>query len=140
MRAHSAAPVSGITGSGKINKGNDRTIPLPAADPKPFQVDEVSHKGGRGKKSPLREKIKVAAKHFGMSESEVRRALKVASLSPEAKSAAVLLGMNNNRSALLRAANRSTPEEQVEELRQIAAGRKAATRRRTCCPHCGGTL
>ena len=74
---------------------------------KPRQLDAVSV-GGRGKKGGIRE----AARQLGLSEADVRRAIKVASLSPEAVQAAYRLGLADNRAALLRAADETTPEDQ----------------------------
>ena len=54
---------------------------------KPRQLDAVSA-GGRGKKGGIRE----AARQLGLSEADVRRAIKVASLSPEAQQAAHEVG------------------------------------------------
>lgn len=83
------------------------------------QVDAVS-KGGRGRKGGHRE----AARQLGISEVDVRRAVKVASLSEEAQAAARELGLDNNRTALLKAAEADTPEAQVRILREIASQRK----------------
>ena len=54
---------------------------------KPRQLDAVSV-GGRGKKGGIRE----AARQLGLSEADIRRAIKVASLSPEAQQAAHEVG------------------------------------------------
>jgi len=59
------------------------------------QVDEVSI-GGRGKKGGT----SAASKEIGVSEPDARRAVKVASLSTEAKEAAKEVGLDDNRSAL----------------------------------------
>lgn len=59
------------------------------------------------------------AKEFGVSEQDVRRAEKVASLTPEAKEAAREAGLDDNRSALL-TASKAAPEQQAEVIRGIA--------------------
>lgn len=77
-------------------------------------------KGGRGKKGGYRE----TARQLGISEADVRRAIKVASLSPEAQQEAYILGLANNRTALLKSADAPTPEEQIQILREIADNKK----------------
>ena len=55
---------------------------------KPRQLDEVS-RGGRGNKDGNAE----AARQLGLSEPDVRRAIKVASITPEAQQAAHEVGL-----------------------------------------------
>ena len=86
---------------------------------KPRQLDAVSV-GGRGKKGGIRE----AARQLGLSEADVRRAIKVASLSPEAQQAAHEVGLADNRSALLRAADETTPEDQIRVLEELSGRKK----------------
>ena len=86
---------------------------------KPRQPDAVS-RGGRGNKGGIRE----VARQLGLSESDVRRAIKVASLSPEAQQAAHELGLADNRSALLRAADETTPEDQIRVLEELSGRKK----------------
>ena len=86
---------------------------------KPRQLDAVSV-GGRGKKGGIRE----AARQLGLSEADVRRAIKVASLSPEARQAAYDVGLADNRSALLRAADETTPEDQIRVLEELSGRKK----------------
>ena len=76
--------------------------------------------GGRGKKGGIRE----AARQLGLSEADIRRAIKVASLSPEAQQAAHELGLADNRSALLRAADETTPEDQIRVLEELSGRKK----------------
>lgn len=61
--------------------------------------------------------INAAARDLGVDKDDAHRAVKVASLSDEAKDAAREEGLDNNRSALLRAAKEGTPEAQVTALR-----------------------
>lgn len=61
-----------------------------------------------------------AARQLGIERTDVQRAIKVASLSPEAQDAAREVGLDDNRSALLEARKQPTPEAQVESLRQHA--------------------
>ncbi|GEM_PF-3122811 len=61
--------------------------------------------------------IREAARQLGLSEADVRRARKVASLSQEAQAVARETGLDNNRTALLAAAEEATLEGQVEVLR-----------------------
>ena len=86
---------------------------------KPRQLDAVSA-GGRGKKGGIRE----AARQLGLSEADIRRAIKVASLSPEAQQTAHELGLADNRSALLRAADETTPEDQIRVLEELSGRKK----------------
>ena len=86
---------------------------------KPRQLDAVSA-GGRGKKGGIRE----AARQLWLSEADIRRAIKVASLSPEAQQAAHEVGLADNRSALLRAADETTPEDQIRVLEELSGRKK----------------
>ena len=84
------------------------------------------NKGGRPGKATA------AAKVIGASESDVKRAVKVASISDDAKTAARDAGLDDNRTALLKVAKKSTPEKQVDRVAQIAADKavKAAVKKR----------
>lgn len=64
------------------------------------QLATVS-KGGRGNK----EGVRAASRELGIDKDAAHRAVKVASLSPEAKDAAREAGLDDNRSALLKAAS-----------------------------------
>lgn len=81
------------------------------------QVATVS-KGGRGNEGG----INAASRELGISKDEAHRAVKVASLSDEAKEAAVEAGLDDNRSALLSAAKEATPAAQVATIHRIKAG------------------
>lgn len=61
--------------------------------------------------------VRAASRELGIDEDDGRRAVKVASLSAAAKDTAREEGLDNNRSALLRAAKEATPEAQVAALR-----------------------
>ena len=61
-----------------------------------------------------------ASRQLGLSEPDVRRSRKVASLSEPAQEKARELGLDDNRSALLEAAKETEPEEQVRKLEQRA--------------------
>jgi ParB-like chromosome segregation protein Spo0J len=73
---------------------------------------------------PLEQGIRKAARELGVSQPEVQRALKIASLSPEAKAAAVDAGLDNNQSALLVAAKEEAGH-QVAKVAEIAQKKKA---------------
>lgn len=64
--------------------------------------------------------ISAASRELGIERTEVRRAVKIDSLAPEAKAEAKASGLDDNQSALLAAAKQPTAEAQVEELRRIA--------------------
>lgn len=68
--------------------------------------------------------VRAAARELGLNEPEARRAVKVASISEQAKQAAISAQLDNNQSALLKIAA-SQPAEQVEKVRQLAAERDA---------------
>ena len=60
-----------------------------------------------------------AARQLGLDRDDVRRAIKVASITPEAQQAAHEVGLADNRSALLEAASKPA-EEQAAYLRERA--------------------
>jgi ParB family transcriptional regulator, chromosome partitioning protein len=69
--------------------------------------------------------IRAAAREIGINREDARRAVKTASLSDEAKQMARELGLDNNRSALLKAADHKDPEQQVEKLNAITREKNA---------------
>jgi ParB-like chromosome segregation protein Spo0J len=73
-----------------------------------------------GGKQPTEKGQAKAARELGISEPDVRRAVKVASLSDEAKQVAREVGLDDNRSALLAAAKHEAASDQVAELRRKA--------------------
>ena len=94
---------------------------LVGKEDKMIQVESFSKIGaGRGNKGGERE----AARQLGLSQPDVHRAIKVASLSPEAQQAAHELGLADNRSALLRAADETTPEDQIRVLEELSGRKK----------------
>lgn len=78
--------------------------------------DNISRQPDAKKRGRPEGGIRKAARDLGLPEVEVRRALKVASLSPEAQDKARKTGLDNNRSALLAAAKEVTVEGQVAVL------------------------
>jgi ParB-like nuclease domain len=83
---------------------------------KPVQPEQVSI-GGRGNKGGEAQ----ASRELGLSRPDVHRAVKVATIAPEAKEAARAAGLDDNRSALLQAAKEKTPAAQVNVIKGIAA-------------------
>lgn len=67
---------------------------------------------GRGKKGGNRE----TARQLRMDRREVERSAKIGKLSEQAKDAAVRAGLDDNQSALLKAASKVEPAEQVEAI------------------------
>lgn len=57
--------------------------------------------------------IRRASRDLGLNREDVRRATKVASLSPEAQDVAREVGLDDNRTALLEARKLLTPDAQV---------------------------
>lgn len=89
---------------------------------KPVQLAPVS-KGGRGNKGG----ISAAARELNIEATDAKRAVKVASLSDEAKEVAREVHLDDNRSALLEAA-KEPRERQSQALRDIAARKEASAR------------
>ncbi|WOH55137.1 ParB/RepB/Spo0J family partition protein [Bradyrhizobium sp. BWC-3-1] len=73
--------------------------------------------------------VAAAARELGVHEKEAERAVKVASLSDDAKEAARESGLDNNRSALLEAARETEPEKQVAKISAIAKGSRLSERK-----------
>jgi hypothetical protein len=80
---------------------------------KPGQVAQVS--GGRGKEGG----DSLAARDLGITREEVRRAKTIAALPEQTKQAARDAGLDDNQSALLKAAKAPTPEAQIAVLAEI---------------------
>ncbi|UFX41708.1 ParB/RepB/Spo0J family partition protein [Bradyrhizobium sp. 41S5] len=70
--------------------------------------------------------IAAAARDLGVDKDDAHRAVRVASLSEEAKEAARDSGLDNNRSALLEAARETEPEKQVAKISAIAKGSRVS--------------
>ena len=81
-----------------------------------------SHRGGRPDQG-----INAAVRELGVDRTAAQRAVKIAALAPDAKAEARALGLDDNRSALLKAAKAPSKEAQIRALREEAA-RKAAGR------------
>ena len=75
-----------------------------------------------------------AARELNIPEATVRRAYQTASLSPEAKEAAVETGLDDNRAALLEAAKECTPEGQAQAIRRLAERKTSAAEAVTPTP------
>ncbi len=67
--------------------------------------------------------IENAAREIGVERQDAHRAVKVASLSEEAKETAREAGLDNNRSALLEAARETEPKAQVAKLSEYRASK-----------------
>jgi hypothetical protein len=93
---------------------------------KPGQVDQVS-KGGRGKKGG----ISKASFGIGVQRKDAERSLQVAGLTDEAKDAAKAVGLDDNRTALLKAAKEDTPEKQTAKIHEIANAKAVKAPRAT---------
>jgi len=81
---------------------------------------ETHHKAGQQPGG-----VNAAARELGISKPDAHRAVKVASLSEEAKEAARSAGLDDNRSALLDAAKHSAPDEQVKAINERKAKKEA---------------
>jgi ParB-like chromosome segregation protein Spo0J len=78
--------------------------------------------GGRGNEGGIR----AAARELGIDKDEAHRSVKIASLSEDARKAAVEVGLDDNKTALLAAA-KAGPDRQASVIRDIAE-KKAAGR------------
>lgn len=97
-----------------------RWIELTESKQKVLRQLDAKPQGGRPEGG-----IRAAARELGISEADARRAVKVASLSDEAKQAARDTGLDKNRSALLKAAKESAPAEQVRKITELALAKVA---------------
>jgi ParB-like chromosome segregation protein Spo0J len=75
--------------------------------------------------------VRAAARELGIDRDEARRAVRIASIAPEARQAAREAGLDDNQSALLRVAAAAAPEAQVEVVAGIV---RAKTEKRTKTP------
>ncbi len=78
-----------------------------------------------GGKQPSEQGIRETSRALDVPEPEVRRASKIANLSPEAKDASTRLGYDDNQSALLAAARHAEPAAQVAALQERAERKRA---------------
>lgn len=88
-----------------------------------MKVSQVATPGGE---QPNFKGVRAAERELGIKRDDASRAVKVASLSEEAKAAARDVGLDNNRSALLNAAKQPNADAQVQALQQHKAGGIAA--------------
>jgi ParB-like chromosome segregation protein Spo0J len=85
------------------------------------QVDPPS-----GGAQPAEKGVRKVARELNLERKDVERAVKVASISPEAKQAAHVAGLDDNRTALLAVAKEATPETQVAKVAAILSAKTAA--------------
>jgi ParB-like chromosome segregation protein Spo0J len=78
-----------------------------------------------GGAQPAEKGIRKVARALSLERKDVERAIKVASISPEAKQVARDAGLGNNRSALLAVAKEATPAAQVAKVRAISSAKTA---------------
>lgn len=83
------------------------------------QSVQIAPKGHRGRSG-----INEASRQLGIEATDAKRAVKVASLTEEAKNAARSTGLDDNRTALLKAAQ-AAPGEQADVIRHIAEQKAA---------------
>lgn len=80
-------------------------------------------KDGSGRGRP-ESGISAASRELGIERTEAQRAAKIDKLAPEAKAEAKVLRLDDNQSALLKAARQPSKEEQLRALREHAAQRQ----------------
>jgi ParB family chromosome partitioning protein len=85
------------------------------------QVDPPS-----GGAQPAEKGVRKVSRELNLQRKNVERAVKVASISPEAKKAARVAGLDDNRTALLAVAKETTPEAQVAKVGAISSAKSAA--------------
>lgn len=90
-----------------------------AAELVSLQVATKLSTRGRDNEGRPESGVRAASRELGIESTDAHRAVKVASLSEEAKVAAKEAGLDDNRSALLEAA-KVAPQKQAEKLREIA--------------------
>lgn len=95
------------------------------SDVQSVQVAPIESKREDGRGHRAQGGINAAARELGIEATAAKRATKVAGLTPEAKAAAREHGLDDNQSALLKAA-KEAPEEQAAKVRQMAEEREAA--------------
>jgi ParB-like chromosome segregation protein Spo0J len=84
--------------------------------------------------------VRAAARDLGIDRDAASRAIKVASLSDEAKEAAREHGLDDNRTALLEAARETEPAAQVAKIIERATRTPTPSAEvRVCCPDCLGS-
>jgi ParB-like chromosome segregation protein Spo0J len=79
-----------------------------------------------GGAQPAEKGVRKVARELNLERKDVERAVKVASISPQAKQAARDAGLDDNRAALLIVAKESTPEAQVAKVGEISSAKTAA--------------
>lgn len=87
---------------------------------------KLSKRGRDGEGRP-ESGTRAAARVLHIDKDDAHRATKVASLAPEAKEAAREAGLDDNRTALLEAARKTSPEEQVASIKERATARRVVT-------------
>jgi ParB-like chromosome segregation protein Spo0J len=85
------------------------------------QVDPPS-----GGAQPAEKGVRKVARELNLERKDVERAVKVASISSEAKKAARVADLDDNRTALLAVAREATPEAQVAKVGAISSAKTAA--------------
>jgi ParB-like chromosome segregation protein Spo0J len=94
---------------------------------------ERKPKGGRPEGG-----VEAAAREIGVERNEAHRSIKVASLSDEAKAAAVKHGLDDNQALLLEAAKEIEPKAQVAKILERAGKSKAGPVQLDADPGDGG--
>lgn len=86
---------------------------------------QMAQPGGR---QPHDRGISRTAKALGTTRDNVRRSKKIAGLSGKAKKAAKRLGLDDDESALLKAAKEAIPKRQTKKVRELAKSKQASRR------------
>ena len=88
------------------------------------QLAPSIHTGGRSDQG-----INAAVRELGVDRTEAQRAMKIASIAPDAKEAARTAGLDDNQYALLAVA-RAPAEQQMQKVEQLTRERSARQQRR----------
>jgi ParB family chromosome partitioning protein len=73
----------------------------------------------KGGEQPRDKGVSKSARRLGLTRETIRRARKIAGISPDAKEAAKECGLDRNQDALLKVAKESKPEQQVGKVGQL---------------------
>ena len=98
------------------------------------QVETKLSSRGRDGEGRPESGVNAAARELGVSKSEAHRAVKIDSITPEAKEAAREAGLDRNQSALLEAAKEHTPEEQTATIWRLAESKAISEGKNRAAP------
>ncbi len=108
-----------------VKIGDEKARGAPTTTEVSAQVEQKPNKGGRPEGGVSR-----AARELGIDRTDAQRAVKIATLSATARSAARRYGLDNNKTVLLKAAAAGKSADQVAFLKAEGERRTAASQQR----------